>query len=161
MTRDLPVLDIADASGSSFLQWLVHLPPSNDDGDGGGGNEAHRLIPQTRMMTMIKTAESVRARTETLESDCLGLKASSASHWLWESGGRLTSLCPAPSSIKCSVPNYGMCLDGCLTRDSVLTSYGSSYFIDSHCSRHEAFSCTISFESHNPIRRRYYYYHSL
>ena len=43
----------------------------------------------------------------------------------------MTSLCRAPSSIKWgSVPNYGMCLDGCLTRASVLTSYGSSYFID-------------------------------
>lgn len=124
------MLDIADASGSSFQAVAGAFAPSNDDSDGGGGNEAHRLIPQTRMTTtMIKAPEC--QREQTLESDCLGLKASSASHWPWESGGRLTSLCPASSSIKWgSVPNYGMCLDGCLTRDRVLTSYGSSYFID-------------------------------
>lgn len=51
------MLDIADASGSSFQAVAGAFAPSNDDGDGGGGNEAHRLIPQTRMMTMIKTAE--------------------------------------------------------------------------------------------------------
>lgn len=62
------MLDIADASESSFQALAGAFTPSNDDGDGGGGDEAHSLIPQTRIMTTMIKAAAERQRENRLWS---------------------------------------------------------------------------------------------
>ena len=56
------MLDIADASGSSFQALAGAFTPSNDDDDGGGGDEAHGCIPQTRIRTTMIKAAAERQR---------------------------------------------------------------------------------------------------
>ena len=62
------MLDIADASGSSFQALAGAFTPSNDDDDGGGGDEAHGCIPQTRIRTTMIKAAAERQRENRLWS---------------------------------------------------------------------------------------------
>ena len=60
--------------GLQRMRWLdgitdsVDMGLGNDDGDGGGGDEAHSLIPQTRIMTTMIKAAAERQRENRLWS---------------------------------------------------------------------------------------------